>query len=140
MSSKAAIDAFIERHRANIDELIQNLTLYYNSTIRLHLSFLSEKANQRYLYLSVLTIFILLTIIILISFEYRRLLQCIQKFLKFIYSYKQYVLIRIRNRFSSKTSPSVLNLLLNSKSHIREKFHNEFKRSLNEEFLKRKVK
>ncbi|CAF2051333.1 unnamed protein product [Rotaria magnacalcarata] len=137
MNRQAIIDAFIERHRANFNDLIDHLTLYYNKT-RLHFTFLSEKTNQRYLYLSILTTFILLTIIFLIIFEYRRLLQCIQKFLKLVYSYKQYILIRIRNKYLQKRTPSLLNALLNSKSHIREKFYNEFARSLNEELKNRK--
>ncbi|CAM4884761.1 unnamed protein product [Rotaria socialis] len=137
MNRQAIIDAFIERHRANFNDLIDHLTLYYNKT-RLHFTSLSEKTNQRYLYLSILATFILLTIIFLIIFEYRRLLQCIQKFFKLVYSYKQYILIRIRNKYLQKRTPSLLNALLNSKSHIREKFYNEFARSLNEELKNRK--
>jgi predicted tellurium resistance membrane protein TerC len=139
INRQAIIDAFIERQRDNFNELIHNLTIYYNN-IRLHFSNLSEKSNQRYLFLSILLSFIFLIIITLIIFEYRRLLKYIQKFFRFIYSYTQLLLIRIRNKFLQKTTPSLLNLLLNSKSHIQEKFSKEFLRSLNQELVKRKVK
>jgi len=133
------IDAFIERQRDNFHELIHNLTIYYNN-FRSHFSNLSEKSNQRYLFLSILLSFILLTIIFLIIFEYRRLLKYIQKCFQLTYSYYQYIFTRIRTKFLQKTAPSVVNLLLNSRSHVREKFLNEFLRALNQEFLNRKVK
>jgi hypothetical protein len=139
INRQAIIDAFIERQRDNFHELIHNLTYYYNN-IRLHFSILSDKSNQRYLFLSILSSLIFLTIISLIIFEYRRLLKYIQKFFQFIYSYYQLIFIRIRNKFLQKTTPSILNLLFNSNSHIREKFSNEFLRSLNQELFKRKVK
>jgi hypothetical protein len=139
MNRQAIIDAFIERHRNNFHELIHNVTLYYDN-IRSHFSSLSEKSNQRYLFQSILFSFILLTLISLIIFEYRRLLKYIQKFFHFIYSYNQHIYIRIRNKFLQKPNPSVFNLLLNSKSHIREKFTKEFVRSLNQELFIRKVK
>jgi hypothetical protein len=139
MNRQALIDAFIERQRDNFHELIHNLTIYYNN-IRSHFSVLSEKPNQRYLFLSILLSFILLTIISLIIFEHRRLLKYIQKSFQFLYSYNQSIFKRIRNKFLQKTTPSLLNLLLNSKSHIREKFSQEFLRSLNQELYKQKVK
>ncbi|CAF3438471.1 unnamed protein product [Rotaria sp. Silwood1] len=137
INRRAAIDAFIERQLDKFHQLIHHLTLYYNNT-RLHFSFLSEKTNQRYLYLSILITFILLTIIFLIIFEYRRLLKYIQKIFQLIYSYKENILIKIRKKFLQKTTPSLINILLNSNSHIRKKFCNEFVRRLNEEFLNRK--
>ncbi|CAF0726129.1 unnamed protein product [Rotaria sordida] len=138
INRRAVIDAFIERQRDNFHQLIDYLTLYYNNNIRLYFSFLSEKTNQRYLYLSILTTFILLIIIFLIIFEYHRILKYIQKFFQLIYSYKQYILLRIKNKSLHKTTPSFFNILLNSKSHMREKFFNEFVRTLNEEFRNRK--
>ncbi|CAF3670532.1 unnamed protein product [Rotaria sordida] len=138
INRRAVIDAFIERQRDNFHQLIDYLTLYYNNNIRLYFSFLSEKTNQRYLYLSILTTFILLIIIFLIIFEYHRILKYIQKFFQLIYSYKQYILLRIKNKSLQKTTPSFFNILLNSKSHMREKFFNEFVRTLNEEFRNRK--
>jgi len=138
INRQAIIDAFVERQRDNFHELIDNLTIHYNN-IRLYFSNLSEKSNQRYLFLSILLSFIFLTIISLIIFEYRRLLKYIQKIFRFIYSYNQSILIRIKNKFLQKTTPSLLNLLLNSQNHIREKFSKEFLRSLNQEFFKRKV-
>jgi hypothetical protein len=138
INRQAIIDAFVERQRDNFHELIDNLTLHYNN-IRLYFSNLSEKSNQRYLFLSILLSFIFLTIISLIIFEYRRLLKYIQKIFHFIYSFNQSILIRIRNKFLQKTTPSLLSLLLNSQNHIRDKFSKEFLRSLNQEFFKRKV-
>jgi hypothetical protein len=138
INRQAIIDAFVERQRDNFHELIDNLTLHYNN-IRLYFSNLSEKSNQRYLFLSILLSFIFLTIISLIIFEYRRLLKYIQKLFHFIYSFNQSILIRIRNKFLQKTTPSLLSLLLNSQNHIRDKFSKEFLRSLNQEFFKRKV-
>ena len=140
MDRQAIIDAFIERHRNNFHELIHNITNYYNNNIRSHFSTLSEKSNQRYLFQLILFSFILITLISLIIFEYRRLLKYIQKSFQFIYSYNQSIYLRIRNKFLQKTTPSFLNLLLNSKSHIREKFSKEFIRSLNQDLLTRKVK
>lgn len=139
INRQAIIEAFIERQRENFHELIQNFTIYYNN-FRQYVSKSSDKSNQRYLFLSILLSFISLTIISLIIFEYRRLLKLFQKCFLFIYSYQQLLFIRIRNKFLQKTTPSLLNLLLNSKSHIREKFSNEFLRSLNQELYKRKVK
>jgi hypothetical protein len=138
INRQAIIDAFVERQRDNFHELIDNLTIHYNN-IRLYFSNLSEKSNQRYLFLSILLSFIFLTIISLIIFEYRRLLKYIQKIFHFIYSFNQSILIRIRNKFLQKTTPSLLSLLLNSQNHIRDKFSKEFLRSLNQEFFKRKV-
>jgi hypothetical protein len=140
MDRQAIIDAFIERHRNNFHELIHNITTYYNNNIRSHFSTLSEKSNQRYLFQLILFSFILMTLISLIIFEYRRLLKYIQKSFQFIYSYNQLIFLRIRNKFLQKTTPSFLNLLLNSKSHIREKFSKEFIRSLNQDLSIRKVK
>lgn len=139
VNRQAIIDEFIEHQRENFHYLINNLTSYYND-FRLQFSFLSEKTNQRYLFLTVLISLILLTIISLIIFEYRRLLIYIQKSFQFIYSYKQYLLLRIRRQFLQKTTPSFFNSLLNSKSQFREKLFNEFIRSINEAFINRQVK
>jgi hypothetical protein len=139
MTRQDIIDAFIERQRNNFHQLIHNLTLHYDN-FHSHFQTLSEKSNQRYLYLTILLSFIILTLSTVIIFEYRRLSKYIRRFFQFIYSYIQYILIRIRNKFLQKTTPSFINLLLNSKSHIREKFSKEFIRSLNQEFFNRKVK
>lgn len=131
MNRQALINAFIERQRENFDELMDNLTVYYHD-FRLYFS---EKSHQRYLFLSIIFLFIILTIISLIIFEYRRLL----KYFRILISYNQLIILRIRNKFLRKTTPSLLNLFLNSKSSIREKFSKEFLRSLNDELFKRKV-
>ena len=131
------IDEFIEYQRKNLNELIQNLTLYYKD-IRLYISTLSDKSNQRYLFYTIIFTLLFLTIITLIIFEYRRLFKYIEKFFRSIYSYNKYLFIRIRNKFLYKTTPSLLNLLLNSKSHIRENFSKQFLQTLNQEFSKQK--
>lgn len=139
INRQAIIDAFIERQRENFHELIQNFTIYYQN-FRQHFSKLSDKSNQRYLFLSIILSLISLTIITLIIFEYRRLLKLIQKSFLFIYTYQKNLFLKIRNKFLQKTTPSLFNLLLNSKSHIREKFSKEFLYSLNQELIQRKVK
>lgn len=139
INRQAIIDAFIERQRDNYHQFIHNLTSYY-SNFRSRFSSYFDKTNQRYLFLSILITFILLAIISLIIFEYRRLLKCIQKFVQFIYSYYRSLLIRIRSKFLQRKTPSIFNTFLNSKSHFREKFFNEFVRSLNQELTKRQVK
>ena len=138
MNLQSLIDTFIERHQNTFQEIIHNATLYYQN-FRSHFLIHSEKSNQRYLFLSILLSFILLTLLTLIIFEYRRVLIYIQRFFRWTYSYSHYLYIRIRNKLLQKTTPSLLNLLLNSKSHIREKFSKEFLRSLNQELGNRKV-
>ncbi|CAF3518400.1 unnamed protein product [Adineta steineri] len=134
---QAIINAFIERQRDKYHQLVHNLTIYYNN-FRSQFSFPTEKSHQRYLFLTILLTFILLTLIFLIIFEYRRLLKFIQNYLYLTYSYIRNTLTRIRNKFLQKTTPSLLNILLNQKSHIRTKFSREFQRTLNQEFLNRK--
>ena len=136
---QAVINAFIERQCYYFHELIDYLTKYRHNFLPLSSS-LSNKENQRNLFLSILITFILLTTTFLIICEYRRLLKYIQKYFQWIYSYNQYILLEIRNKFLHKSTPSFLNLLFNSKSHLREKFSNEFIRGLNHEFHNRKVK
>ncbi len=132
MDRQELIQRFIEQQRENFHELIDNLTVYYHD-FRLYFS---EKSRQRYLFLSISGIFIFVTIISLIIYEYRRLLNSI----RILCSYIRLIYLRIRNKFLQKTTPSLLNFFLNSKSSIREKFSKEFLRTLNDEFFKRKVK
>ncbi len=132
MDRQELIKKFIEHQHENVQELISNLTIYYHN---LQLYF-SEKSHQRYLFLSILGLFIFLTIISLIIFEYHRLLKSI----RILSSYIQLIYRRIRNKFLQKTTPSLLNLILNSKNLIGEKFSKEFLRSFNDELVKRKVK
>ena len=133
------IDAFIERQRDNFHQLVQNLSIYYQS-FRSQFAFPTDKSQQRYLYLTVLLSLILLTIIYLIIVDYQRLVKLLRTYFRFAYSYWQVLFTRIRNKFLQKTTPSLLNILLNRRSHIREKFSQEFLRAINQELFNRKVK
>ncbi|CAF1089718.1 unnamed protein product [Adineta ricciae] len=131
------IDAFIERQRDNFHQLVQNLSIYYQN-FRSQFAFPTDKSQQRYLYLTVLLSLILVTIIYLIVVDYQRLVKLVRTYFRFAYSYWQVLFTRIRNKFLQKTTPSLLNILLNRKSHIRDKFSQEFLRAINQELLNRK--
>lgn len=135
MDRQALIDEFLERQREQFHQWMENFTIYYHQ-IRSHFSLLSDKSNQRYLFLTVLFSFVFLTLFSLIIFEYRRLWKLIRQ----SFGYVQTLCIRIRNQFLRKTAPSLLNFLFfNSNSYFREKFSKEFLRTLNEDFSHRKV-
>ncbi|UJR37917.1 hypothetical protein I4U23_030604 [Adineta vaga] len=131
------IDAFIERQRENFHQLIQNLSISYHN-FRSRFSFPTDKSQQRYLFLSILLSFILLTIVYLIIVEYHRLIKFVRYYIRTAYSYIHLLFTRIRYKFLQKTTPSLFNLLLNRKSYIREKFSKEFVRALNQELFNRK--
>ena len=132
MDYQELIQTFIEQQRENAQEFLSNLTVYYHG-VR---SYLSEKSHQRHLFLSVFGSLIVLTIISVLIFQSRRL----SKFIRILSSYLQLIYLRIRNKLLQKTTPSLLNLFLNSKNAFREKFAKEFLRALNNDLLKRKVK
>ena len=135
MDRQALIDAFIERQREHFHQLVENFT-NYSQQIRSHLSSLVDKSNQRYLFLTILGSFIFLTIFSLVIFEHRRL----WKWIRILLTYFVSLLLRLRNHFLRKTTPSLLNFFLdNSKGYFRAKFSREFLRRLNEEFSQRKV-
>lgn len=135
MDRQALFDEFLDRQREHFHQWMENFTDYYHQ-IRSHLSSLSDKSNQRYLFFTVLFSFIFLTLFSLIIFEYRRL----WKFIQQLFGYVRTFWIRIRNQFLRTTAPSLLNFFFfNSKSYFREKFSREFLRTLNEEFSHRKV-
>ena len=135
---QAVIDAFIERQRDRFHQLISNLTVYYDQ-FRSHLLILSEKSNQRYLFFTILLSFILVTLVSLLIFEYRRVLKGLHRCFHFISLLSRYLFVRARDLLLRKTTSPILNILLNSASPIRQKFANELRRALNQEFVNRKV-
>ena len=135
---QAIVDAFIQRQREQFQQLIGNLTVYYEQ-FRSHLLILSEKSNQRYLFLTILLSFTLVTLLSLLIFEHRRVFQALQRCLRAISLFSRFVVVRASALLLRKSTPPILNVLLNSASPIRQKFAHELRRALNQEFLQRKV-
>ena len=139
MNSQAVIDAFVERQRDHLQHLIENLTVYYDQ-FRSHVAILADKSNQRSLFVTILLSSILLTLTSLFFYDYRQSWRVVRRCFQAIFSSLRYVGVKIRTTFLQTTTPPILNLLLNSKSPLRQKFVDEFRRSCNEELAHRKVK
>ena len=128
-------DHFVEHQREIFNQWMENLTGYYQD-IRIQWKNYWDKTNQRDVFLTFVFTFVLLTILTLLFLEYRRVLKTIRQ----CFQGMRNLLIRLRNLLLRKTTPSILSILLNSNSSLRQKFTKEFLRALNHELSHRKVK
>lgn len=98
------------------------------------------KSNQRNIFFTIAFSFILLTFLTIFILEFRRILKTFRQCFQTIFKSIQFFVIYLRNLLLKKTTPSILSFLLNSNSFFRQKFIKEFLRTLNKNFVERKVK
>lgn len=131
-------DQFIDRQREVFHQWFDSLIVYSEDLRTQWKSFWNE-TNQRQLFFTIVFSFILLTILTLVLFEYRRVSKTLRQCCLVISQWTRSSLIRLRNLLLRTTTPSILSILLNSNSFLRQKFIREFHQSLNDNLKNGKV-